>query len=64
VLIKLLQKSATVSASAIEGLPGCSRLALDGDEIYFSHEAAVAALKPPFVLGYKATDDYWKKLEG
>jgi hypothetical protein len=64
VLMELMQDSAASAVSRVEGLPGCSKLTLDGDEIYFSHEAAVAALKPPFILGYKATDAYWKKLAG
>lgn len=42
------------------GAPGCSSLALENEKLYFTHEAALASVKPPFSLGYKATDDYWK----
>ena len=40
---------------------GCSRLTLDGGVLHFVHEAAVAAVRPPFDLGYKGTGDYWKR---
>jgi tetratricopeptide (TPR) repeat protein len=63
VLVDLIRNSASCAVSAVQGLPGCSTLRLDGDEVCFSHEAAVAALKPPFMLGYKATEAYWKKIE-
>jgi hypothetical protein len=63
VLADLIRDSAHYAVSAIKDLPGCSSLTLGGGEIYFSHEAAVAAVKPPFMLGYKATEAYWKKVE-
>jgi len=46
----------------VDGVRGCSRLRLGETEIYFSHEAAVASVRPPFKLGYKVTGDYWKAL--
>ncbi len=60
VLRELLSVSGEASASGISEVPGCSRISLDGREILFSHEAAVASVKPPFPLGYKGTGDYWK----
>ena len=32
-------------------------------ELYFTHEAAVASVKPPFALGYKTTEAYWKGVQ-
>ena len=45
----------------IEGVPGCSKLVLDDGKILFTHEAAVASMKPPFRLNYKATEASWKR---
>ena len=60
VLLDVLAKHPRSTVSAVEGIAGCSELTLDGERIYFSHEAAVASVKPPFRLGYKTTADYWK----
>lgn len=62
VFADLVTSSATAMASMVESVPGCSSVLLDGRRIYFAHEAAVASVRPPFPLGYKATDDYWKSL--
>jgi hypothetical protein len=59
VLLSLLGRAAARSRAA-EGLPGCSILDLGTEDIYLTHEAAIATVKPPFSLGYKSTDDYWK----
>lgn len=64
VLIDLVRRSRVCEVSSVEDVPGCSRLTLDGHEIYFSHEASVAAVKPPFSLNYTATGEYWKRLAG
>ena len=60
VLYDLLKSSAGAVALKADGMPGCSKLSIDGQLLYFSHEAAVANVKPPFPLGYKGTGDYWK----
>jgi tetratricopeptide (TPR) repeat protein len=62
VFTDLLASSASATASMVENVPGCSSVLLDGRRIYFAHEAAVASVRPPFPLGYKATEDYWKSL--
>jgi tetratricopeptide (TPR) repeat protein len=64
VLIDLVHRSRAREVSSVEEAPGCSRLTLDGEDIYFSHEASVAAVKPPFSLNYTATGEYWKRLAG
>ncbi len=63
VLLTLLKRSSDSKASQVAGVPGCSKLTLDSGELYFTHEAAVASMKPPFALDYKATEDSWKKME-
>jgi hypothetical protein len=55
-----VQSSRNASASIVSEVPGCSVVSLEGSEVYFAHEAAVASVRPPFPLGYKATDGYWK----
>lgn len=60
VLADLVRSSGTASASMLPDVPGCSVVSLNGSEIYFAHEGAVASVRPPFPLGYKATGDYWK----
>jgi hypothetical protein len=40
---------------------GCSKLTFDRGTLHFVHEAAVAAVRPPFDLGYKRTGDHWKR---
>lgn len=62
VLADLVRKSESCEVSSVTDVPGCSRLTIDGAALYFSHEAAVAAVKPPFTLGYTATGEYWKRL--
>lgn len=64
VLGDLLKRSSNWKSDPIAGVPGCSRLTFDGAEIHFSHEAAVAAVKPPFILGYTATESSWKRISG
>jgi endogenous inhibitor of DNA gyrase (YacG/DUF329 family) len=61
VLFRVIDSSKMSEASPIEGVPGCSKLILDQGEILFTHEAAVASMKPPFTLDYKATEASWKK---
>jgi tetratricopeptide (TPR) repeat protein len=61
VLQDLMGRSRSAEASPVEGLYGCSQLTLDGAELYFTHEAAVASMKPPFALDYKATEASWKR---
>jgi hypothetical protein len=56
----LLATSPTSSAAMLDELPGCSVVTLGHNRVYFAHEAAVASVRPPFPLGYKATGDYWK----
>lgn len=63
VLLTLLNRSSSSEASAVNGVPGCSKLRLDQGELYFTHEAAVASMKPPFALDYKATEASWKKMD-
>jgi hypothetical protein len=58
--IDILNRDPNASASTVEEVPGCSVVSIGDSRIYFSHEAAVANVRPPFPLGYKATDDYWK----
>jgi hypothetical protein len=60
VLRDLLTKASETRVWPVDGVPGCSTLSIDGLELDFSHEAAVAAVRPPFPLGYKGTGDYWK----
>jgi hypothetical protein len=60
VLLDLLNANPGSSASSAPEVPGCSFLSLGKSRIYLAHEAAVAGVRPPFPLGYKATDDYWK----
>jgi tetratricopeptide (TPR) repeat protein len=60
VFADVVQSSSSASASIVSEVPGCSVVSLNGSEIYFAHEAAVASVRPPFPLGYKATEDYWK----
>lgn len=60
VLLDLLSSSSESSAASAQEVPGCSFLSLGHSRIYLAHEAAVAGVRPPFPLGYKATDDYWK----
>lgn len=62
VFTDLLESAQTAAASSVESVPGCSSVLLDGSRICFAHEAAVASVRPPFPLGYKATEDYWKSL--
>ena len=61
VLLQLIERSCTSKVSPIEGVPGCSKLMLEDGEILFTHEAAVASMKPPFRLNYKATEASWKR---
>jgi tetratricopeptide (TPR) repeat protein len=60
VFTDLVRSSGAASASMVEEVPGCSVVPLDGSNVYFAHEAAIASVRPPFPLGYKATEDYWK----
>jgi hypothetical protein len=60
VLLDLLARSRSASAAAVDAVPGCSVVSTDFGRFFFSHEAAVASVRPPFPLGYKATEDYWK----
>lgn len=60
VFMDLLASCDSASATTVDEVPGCSSVSMGIDQIYFAHEAAVAAVRPPFALGYKATDDYWK----
>jgi tetratricopeptide (TPR) repeat protein len=60
VFTDLLVSNPTSSAAMLEEVPGCSVVTLADGPIYFAHEAAVASVRPPFPLGYKATGDYWK----
>lgn len=63
VLLKLIENSRASEAIPILGVPGCSKLMLDEGKIHFTHEAAVASMKPPFTLDYKTTEASWKKKE-
>lgn len=63
VLLDLITGAACVS-SADAPAPGCSTISLDGRDISFSHDAAVAAVKPPFRLSYVGTNDHWKQVSG
>ena len=56
-LLAFIPKS---SAAMLDHVPGCSVVNLGDSRVYFAHEAAVASVRPPFPLGYKATGDYWK----
>jgi hypothetical protein len=56
----LLASSRESSAAMLKQIPGCSVVSLENSQLYFAHEAAVASVRPPFPLGYKATNDYWK----
>jgi predicted Zn-dependent protease len=61
VLRELISAADCVIAEDIPA-PGCSMLSLDGHSIAFSHDAAVAAVKPPFRLSYVGTNDHWKRV--
>jgi hypothetical protein len=60
VFAEMVKASRSGAAAMVKEVPGCSVVSLDGTDIHFAHEAAVASVRPPFPLGYKATDDYWK----
>ncbi len=60
VLTDLLAADPTASSAKVEQVPGCSVVSLGHRRVYFAHESAVASVRPPVPLGYKATDDYWK----
>lgn len=62
VLREILSETDKTSVSAVDGVPGCAQVLTGSEQIYFTHEAAVASVKPPFPLNYKATRDYWKRL--
>lgn len=62
VILDLIDAANTKTAQCVTGAFGCSSLHLDETEILLSHEAAVASVRPPFSLGYKITEDYWKGL--
>jgi tetratricopeptide (TPR) repeat protein len=62
VLCDLLRSTRHSPPSRVEDVPGCSLIDLKNSTIHFTHDAAVASVRPPFPLGYKATADYWKRL--
>jgi hypothetical protein len=62
VLTDIIKQSDTPTVTLVEEVPGCSRISMKSGEIYFSHEAAIAAVKPPYLLAYTATDEYWKRI--
>lgn len=61
VLQEVAANCAVRSVSAVGEVSGLSELLFeDGTGLLFANEFATAAQKPPFVLHYKGTDDYWK----
>ncbi len=60
VLYKLLRERKHVRETNAVSPKGCSAIKFSDSMICFTHEAAVASVKPPFPLGYKTTEDYWK----
>lgn len=63
VLHGVLLKHQPLQVSEVPGIEGCSRFEFPESELYFTHEAAVASVKPPFALGYKTTEAYWKGVQ-
>lgn len=43
-----------------EGLQGCSKIETSNASILIASESVLSFVKPPFMLSYKATEDYWK----
>lgn len=64
VLRMLIKRSSDPSIFLPEGVNGLSILRLDKSDVCFTHEAAVASVRPLFALDYKTTEDNWKKLGG
>jgi tetratricopeptide (TPR) repeat protein len=63
VFMELLSEDSGALAEKVEEVPGCSSVSIRGRRTLFAHEAAVASVRPPFPLNYKATEDYWKYYE-
>ncbi|WP_156318193.1 tetratricopeptide repeat protein [Porphyrobacter sp. AAP60] len=64
VLKMLIKSSSNTSILQPEGVAGLSILRLDKSDVCFTHEAAVASVRPLFSLAYKTTEANWKTLGG
>lgn len=60
VLEELLGGEAHPISRPMHDVAGLSRLSRAGDDIYFASESACLSVRPPFPLGYKATESNWK----
>ena len=61
-LSRVLRGAGELKHQSSSDISGCAHMKVDGQSIFLTHDAAVAAVKPPFTLGYKATGDYWKEM--
>jgi hypothetical protein len=62
VIHDILRNENELKVSKVPNVSGCAYLSFGKDRLYFSNEAAIASVRPPFSLDYKTTQDNWKHM--